>query len=193
MNKRNLTALSAAIGLVMSASAMGGTLSEAQYRTAAQGISARHASDAATCLTMAGNTKDVCMAEANGRESVAKAELEATYDDSSKHRYDASMARASAAHAIAKEKCDDLAGNAQDVCRKEAQSAEVAAKAEAERVQKTADANATARDATSDADRTATAEKRDAAYAVAKEKCDSLAAEAQATCIQEAKARHGQS
>jgi len=77
------------------------------------------------------------MAEANGRESVAKAELEATYESSNKHRYDVSMAKASAAYAIANEKCDDLAGNAQDVCRKEAQSTEIAAKAEAERVRRT--------------------------------------------------------
>ena len=193
MNKRKLTALSAAIGLVMSASAVGGTISEAQYRTAAQGISARHATDEAACQAMAGNTKDVCMTEANGRESVAKAELEATYVNSSEHRYDVSMAKASAAYAIANEKCDDLAGNTQDVCRKEAQSVEVAAKAEAERVHKTADASATVRDATSDADKKAATEKREAAYAVAKEKCDSLAADAQAKCIQEAKALHGQS
>jgi len=193
LNNRKLTVLSAAIGLAMSASAMGGTLSEAQYKTAAQIISARHTSDEATCQALAGNTKDVCMAEANGRESVAKAELEATYESSNKHRYDVSMAKASAAHAIANEKCDDLAGNAQDVCRKEAQSTEIAAKAEAERVQKNADSTANARDATSDADKKAATEKRDAAYAVAKEKCDSLAASAQATCIQEAKALHGQS
>lgn len=193
MNTRKLTVLSAAIGLAMSAGAMGGTLSEAQYKSAAQVISARHASDEASCQALAGNTKDVCLAEANGRESVAKAELEATHESSNQHRYDVSMAKAGAAYAIANEKCDEFAGNAQDVCRTEAQSTEVAAKAEAERVQTTADANATARDATSDADKKAATETRDAAYAVAKEKCDSLAAAAQATCIQEAKARHGQS
>jgi hypothetical protein len=30
------------------------------------------------------------------------------------------LAKADAAYAIANERCDDLAGNAQDVCRKEA-------------------------------------------------------------------------
>ena len=193
MNKHKLTALSAAIGLAMSASAMGGTISEAQYKTAGQSISARHTADQVACEAMAGNSKDVCAAQANGRQSVAKAELELRYADTTEHRYDVRVAKANAAYAIANEKCDDLAGNAQDVCRKEAQRAEVAAKADADRAQTTAGANATAHDATSDAAKKAATEKRDAAYAVAKEKCDSLAAGAQATCIQEAKALHGQS
>ena len=193
MNKRNLTALSAAIGLAMSAGAMGAGISEAQYRSEGQRIAARHTNEQVSCESMAGNSKDVCQAEANGRESVAKAELEASYQDSSKNRYEVGMARANAAYAVANEKCDDAAGNVQDVCRKEAQSAEVAAKADAERILKTVDAKAGQQDATTEADQKAETEKRNAAYAVAKEKCDALGEKAQATCIAEAKARHGQS
>ena len=193
MNKRNLTALSAAIGLGLGASAMGAGISEAQYKSAGQGIAARHTNEQALCESMAGNSKDVCQAEANGRESVAKAELELSYSESSKTRYDVRMAKANAAYAIANEKCDDAAGNVQDVCRKEAQSAEVAAKADAERAQTTGDARTPVQDAPTEADQKAATEKRNAAYAVAKEKCDALAEGAQATCIQEAKVRHGQS
>jgi hypothetical protein len=193
LNKRKLTVLSAAIGLAISTSAMGERISEAQYKTAGQSITARHTSDQKACEAMAGNSKDVCTAEADGRESVAKAELELSYSDSSEHWYDVRIAKANAAFAIANEKCDDFAGNAQDVCRKEAQSAEIAAKSEAERAQKTADADAIARDATTEAGKQAATEKRNAAYAVAKEKCDALANDARTTCIQEAKARYGQS
>jgi hypothetical protein len=192
MNKLNLTALSAAIGLAMSASAMGAGISEAQYKSAGQSISARHTADQATCEALAGNRKDVCNAEANGSQNVAKAELELSYRDSDKHRYDVSIAKADAAYAIANEKCDDLAGNAQDVCRKEAQRAQVTAKADAEKALTTADATATASDATTTAASQAAMEKRNAAYAVAKEKCDSLANDAKATCIQEAKVRYSQ-
>jgi hypothetical protein len=71
---------------------------------------------------MAGNTKDVCMAEANGRESIAKAEREASYDSSSKNRYDVSMTKASAAYSIANEKCDSLAGDAKATCIKDARA-----------------------------------------------------------------------
>lgn len=193
MNKLKITALSAAIGLAMSASAVGASLSEAQYKSAGQRISAQHTVDLATCEALAGNRKDVCIAETNGRQNVAKAELELSYGDSDKHRHDVRIAKADAAYAIANEKCDDLAGNAQDVCRKEAQSAQVAAKAEAEQAQTTADANANASEATKAADKQAALEKRNAAYAIAKEKCDSLANDAKVTCIQEAKARYGQS
>jgi len=192
MNKLKITALVAAIGLAMSASAMGAGISEAQFKSAGQGISARHTADQATCEALAGNRKDVCNAEANGRENVAKAELELSYGDSDKHRYDVRVAKADAAYTIANEKCDDLAGNVQDVCRKEAQSAQVTAKAEAEQAQKTAAASATAGEATKAADKQAALEKRNAAYAIAKEKCDSLANDAKVTCIQEAKARYGQ-
>ena len=192
MNKLKITALAAAIGLAMSASAMGAGISEAQFKSAGQSISARHTADQATCEALAGNRKDVCNAEANGRESVAKAELELSYGESDKHRYEVRVAKADAAYTIANERCDDLAGNVQDVCRKEAQSAQVAAKAEAEQAQKTAAASATAGEATKAADKQAALEKRNAAYAIAKEKCDSLANDAKVTCIQEAKARYGQ-
>jgi hypothetical protein len=193
LNNRKLTILAAAIGFAMSASAMGADISEAQYKKTGQGISARHSSDQAACESMAGNRKDVCMAEANGRESVAKAELELSYGNSAEHRQDVRIAKANAEYEIASEKCEALAGNAQDVCRKEAQSAQVAAKSDAERIQTTAVANATARDATAEAGKKASSEKSDAAYAVDKEKCDSLAGDAQNTCIKEAKARRDQS
>ena len=64
MNKLKITALATAIGLAMSASAMGAGISEAQFKSAGQGISARHTADQATCEALAGNRKDVCMAEA---------------------------------------------------------------------------------------------------------------------------------
>lgn len=193
MNKYTLTAISAAITLAMSASALGGTLPDAQYKTTQTGVSAQLNSDQAACLSKAGNAKDVCMAEANTREAAAKAKLEATSGNSEQHRQDVRIAEANAAFAIANEKCDDLAGNAQDVCRKEAKSAAVAAKSDAERVKTTAAANTTASDSSSEASKKAATEKRDAAYAVAKEKCGSLAVDAKAACIKEAKVLHGQS
>ena len=42
-----------------------------------------------------------------------------------------SIAKAEAEYAVAKERCDDQAGNAKDVCVKEAKSAQTAAKANA--------------------------------------------------------------
>ena len=172
---------------------MGDAISESQYRTAKGDIAIRHQSDQAACEAMAGNAKDVCNAESNGRESVAKAELEQAYAPSLTHDYDVHIAKAAANYAIANEKCDESAGNVQDVCRKEAKSAEAVARADAELMQKSAAANTGANEANGAAARKAAMEKRDAAYAVAKEKCDSLADAAQASCIADAKKAHGQS
>lgn len=145
MHKHTLTAISAAIALAMSASAMGGTTSDAQYKADQESISARHGSDQAACKSMAGNANDVCMAEANGRESVAKAKLEATRGNSEQHRQDVRIAEANAAsaiandatseagkkaatenrdvaYAVAKEKCGSLADDAKAACIKEAKA-----------------------------------------------------------------------
>jgi hypothetical protein len=40
-------------------------------------------------------------------------------------------AKADAAYELAKEKCDDLSGNAKDVCQKDAKAAQASAKADA--------------------------------------------------------------
>ena len=192
MTKYTLTALSAAFCLAISTSAIGGAMSKTEYKAAKQDISAKYKADKTACKAMTGNAKDICIEEAKGREKVAKAELEAKESPSDKHRYDLRMAKANAAYAVAKEKCDDLSGNAKDVCRKEAKAAYVAAKADAKVAEKTSDANATAREKTTESRRDAAGDKRDANYAVAKEKCDALAGDAKANCIKEAKARFGQ-
>ncbi|MHB1359654.1 MAG: hypothetical protein ACYCWC_08755 [Rhodocyclaceae bacterium] len=149
-----------------------------------------------------GNPKDICVADAKGKEKVAKAELEAGYKPSNKATYEVSVAKAEADYAVAKERCDDLAGNAKDVCVKEAKAAETTAKANAKAQMKTAAANVTAKEKTAearsdaskkatDAREDATADKRDAEYAVAKEKCDTFSGDAKDQCLNQAKARFG--
>jgi hypothetical protein len=131
MIKFNLTALSVALFLAMSTSAVASVTSKAEYRSAKERISTTYKSDSATCRTMTGSAKDICSEEATGREKVARAELEAGYSPSREHRYKVGLAKANAAYAVAKEKCDDLSGNAKGVCRKEAKVGYVAAKANA--------------------------------------------------------------
>jgi len=50
---------------------------------------------------LSGNTKDICIAEAKGKEKVAKAELEARNEPTAKNRYDALIAKAEADYAVA--------------------------------------------------------------------------------------------
>jgi osmotically-inducible protein OsmY len=71
------------------------------------------------------------MAEAKGKENVAMAELEAHSNPSEKARHDVNIAKAEAAYAVAKEKCDVKTGNDKTACVKEAQAKEARAKANA--------------------------------------------------------------
>jgi hypothetical protein len=156
------------------------------------------------CAPMAGNAKDVCQAEAKGEHDVAKKELDAALNPTDKNRYDARVARAEATYKVAKEKCDDQAGNAKDVCVKEAKAAEAKAKADAKlnkqvtsalstAGEKTADATAAAGEKISEARTDAVDTRREADYKVAKEKCDALSGQAKDNCVTAAKMKYGKS
>lgn len=154
----------------------------AEYQANRKNAEAAYKTAKAACDRLNGNAKDVCIEEAKGREQVAKAEAEAAHMGTPKAHEEVRVAQAEAAYRVAKEKCDDLAGNAKDVCVKEAHAAFVKAKADA----KVARASGDARQQASEA-------KRDADYEVAIEKCDSLAGAAKDSCIRDVKARLGRS
>jgi hypothetical protein len=205
MKRSTLTILAAAIGLAFGTGALANaTMSKADYKAAKSAISADYKSAKAACDSLAANAKDICMAEAKGKEKVALAQLRATNEPSEKARYEVRIAKADAIQSVAREKCDDRAGNDKDVCMKEAASAHTAASADAKAQMKTADANKDAivksEKAGAQADKKiavarkdAAEDKRDAAYAVAKEKCDALAGDPKDLCIKDAKAQYGKS
>ena len=131
---------------------------------------------------MAANAKDICVEQANGKEKVARAELEAGHSGTVANRNKMQVVKAETAYAVAKEKCDDLAGNVKDVCVKEAKAVEVKALADAKLRKQIGEASA---DASTD--------KRDADYKVAAEKCDAMAGDAKSGCLSAAKAKFGKS
>jgi hypothetical protein len=157
-------------------------ISKDAYDLAVKNAEAQNKMDKDACSSRGGNAKDICLAEANGKEKVAKADAEAAYKNTPKVREDAYVTRAEATYNVAKEKCDQLAGNPKDVCVKEANAVLVKAKADAkvERV-------------TTDAVKEANADKRNADYKVAIEKCDALAGPAKDGCIGNAKLQYGKS
>ncbi len=202
MNKLNTTAIAVAIGLVFSAGAMAQSLSKDAYKAAEDRIEAEYTTAKATCDPLSGNGKDICIAEAKGKEKVAKAELEARNEPTADNHYKALAAKAEADYAVANEKCDDKAGNDKDVCVKEAKAIETRVKADAEAQMKVSDANQAASEKSAEAGmkaraegtearQEATTEKVDANYAVAKAKCDSLASDNKEHCADEAKAKYG--
>ncbi len=83
------------------------------------------------CDTYSGNARDICRAEAKGRDRVARMELEERYQTSPKARYNARMARAEAEYDVAREKCDDRAGPQKDLCRRQAKAEFAREKADA--------------------------------------------------------------
>lgn len=202
MNKLTLNALTLAVSLAFSAGAIAEGMSKVDYKAGKDKISAEYKTAKASCDSFSGNAKDVCKAEASGKEMVAGAELEASYHPDAKHRNDILIAKADADYGIAAEKCDDMAGNAKDVCVKEAKAAQTASKADAKAKMKAAEANAVANEKvvdarsdagkkTVDARKDAAEDKSDAQYSVAKEKCDSFSGTAKDSCLSQAKARFG--
>lgn len=95
-------------------------------------IKERYRSDRVVCKTMSGHTKEICIAEAKGREKISKAELVDRKANSEKSRYDVLMTKALVNFEIAEERCDALGGNAKNTCLNHAQAAIIAAKANAE-------------------------------------------------------------
>jgi hypothetical protein len=92
------------------------TMSKDDYKAGKDTIAATYKADKAACESQSGNAKDICMEEAKGKEKVAKAELEYGHSGKPKDQKAIGVAKADAAYAVAKEKCDDLSGNAKDVC-----------------------------------------------------------------------------
>lgn len=202
MTKFNMTAVAAAIGVIFSTGVMAETMSKDAYKAAKDGITTEYAAGKTHCDSLSDNTKDICIAEAKGKEKIDKAELEARYEPTTKNHYKAQVAKAEANYAVANEKCDNQVGNDKDICVKEAKAVETRIKADAEAQMKTSDANQAASEQSAKASSAARAEgaearqeastdKRDADYAVAKEKCDALESDAKDRCINNAKTKYG--
>ena len=182
MNKRLLNQLleGAVIALAVPTLAIGAAMSANEYSAAKDRASAEYKAAKAQCDRLAGNPKDVCIAEAKAAEKRTKAEAEAQYKNTDNARRDARIAAAEANHAVAKAKCDALVGNDKDVCVKEAKAAETKAIADAKATQKVAEARQDAKE-----------DKMEADYKVAIEKCDAFSGAAKDSCVNAAKAKYG--
>lgn len=186
-------ALCAAAGLAIGGNALAQPASKETRDQAVKAAAERYKADKSTCDALSGNAKDICMEEAKGREKVAKAEANAMYVNTPKAREEARVAKADADYEVAKEKCDDLAGNVKDVCVKEAKAVLAKAKADAKVDRVASDGRTNTAQRTAEAQRSANDDKRDADYKVAIEKCDALAGNAKDACVRDAKMRFGKS
>jgi hypothetical protein len=204
MKQRKFTAITLALGLALSAGAMAQSMTKDNYKAGKDAISAEYKSTAAGCSSFSGNAKDICVAGAKGREKIALADLEVSYTPTVATYYEARVARAEADYGVARQRCDDKAGNVKDVCVEEAKAAQTEAKADAKAQMKTTNANVVADTKsaearteaytkTAEARKDATTDKMDAEYKVAREKCDTFSGSAKDSCVNQAKARFGKS
>ena len=154
---------------------------KADYNAAKDRIAAEFKADRAACDAHSGNQKDICVEQAKGKESVARAEADYNYSGKADDANKIAKVKADADYAVAKEMCDDKGANAKDVCISEAKAAHDKALADAKLSKKVGEARADATDT-----------KRDADYKVAAQKCDSLAGDAKSSCISAAKTKYGQ-
>ncbi len=157
-------------------------MTKAEYGMAKDQIKADYKAAKASCNSLNGNAKDICVVEAKGNEKVGKADLEARYTGKAKAQYNLRLAKAEAAYDVAKEKCDDVTGNAKNVCVKEAKAGLIKAKSDAKLTK-------TVKNATTDA----MDERMTADYKVAVEKCDALAGDAKSACVTAAKTKFNKS
>ena len=153
-------------------------MSKPDYAAAKDRIAADYKADKVACAKFSANEKDICMEQAKGKDKVALAELEYSYSGKASDSNKIAVAKADATYAVAKEMCDDKAGNVKNVCVTEAKAAHTKALADAKLVKTVGEAK---KDAVDD--------KRDADYKVAIEKCDSLAGDAKSSCVSAAKVR----
>ncbi|MBN8749207.1 Uncharacterised protein [Xylophilus ampelinus] len=101
-----------------------------EYKAGKDKIEADYKSAKAQCDTLKDNAKDVCEKEAKGKENVAKAELEQQYKPSASHQRKVAEEKVKADYEVAKEKCDDMKGDAKNACVKEAKAMEAKGKAD---------------------------------------------------------------
>jgi hypothetical protein len=163
------------------------TMDAKAYKAEKDQIEATEKAEKKACGTLKGNAKDVCKKEAKAKERIAKAELDAKNRPGPVSDAKLKQVKADAQYDVAKEKCEDLKGNAKDVCKKEAKATHTAAKGEA-KVEKAA---ATAGPAAAVAEsKDVKKDTADAQYSAAKEKCESMKGADKDKCVADAKKKY---
>jgi hypothetical protein len=172
------TALFAAAMLTLPTAWSQDLIGKADFEAGKTRIEADYKADRSACSQLAGNGRDICIEQAKGREKVGHAELEFRYSGKPADANRVLVVRAESNYAVAREKCDDRAGNEKDVCVREAKAAEVKALTDARVIRQIDEARSDAAD-----------DVRNADYRVATEKCDALSGDAKTSCLAAAKSR----
>lgn len=102
-------------------------ISKAAYESASRRIEAQARADRKACRRLEGERREICDAEAKGKEAAALAKLEARWKRTPEAIQEAKEVTADANYRVAREKCETLEGDAHDRCVDEAKAAREAA------------------------------------------------------------------
>lgn len=113
-----------ALGLALAGSALAAddlaTMTKDAYRSSEDKIDAQHRADSKACDTLRAYDRDICEAQADGKEKVTRAELDARNRPGVEAAAKVKEVRADAAYDVAKERCKDLRGTHKGACRRDA-------------------------------------------------------------------------
>lgn len=98
-------------------------MSDEEIRAETDRIAAQYSVAMAHCQTLQGNDKDICTEDAKGSQRVAQAERDAKLQGDADHTYQVRVARAEADYRVAKERCNEMRGDAIGICKKDAEAA----------------------------------------------------------------------
>lgn len=155
--------------------------SKEQYALAKANAQSVYKAARAQCDSLAGNPKDICVAQATAQRVRAEEDATAQYKNTLEAYTRARMRIATANYNLDRARCGAVAGNARDVCLGQAKATRIAAEADARADRKAIEAREDARD-----------EKRTAQYKVALEKCDAFAGTVKDNCVSAAKSAYGE-
>lgn len=109
-----------------------GVLRESDYRDQHARIDAIHREAMAYCAVLSGNTRDVCVAEADGKQRVARAELEAAHRPSAARTHAASVATLESQFTADMKRCDGREEDERPSCRERVRAERLTAQAGAD-------------------------------------------------------------
>lgn len=114
--RRHGLAAACALGWGACALAQPASMTNADYAAARRVMSAELHAARVACGTQSASRREVCMADVEGRDWIAKADLEVAYRSKPSSRAEASLARVDARFWVAREQCDDVARVGRAAC-----------------------------------------------------------------------------
>lgn len=117
-----------ALGLGAGSMAQPVTMTNADYVAARRVISTELQAARASCGSQNASRREVCMADVEGRDWIAKADLEVAYRSKPSSRAEASLARVDARFWVAREQCDDVRREARASCLERASAERASAR-----------------------------------------------------------------